>query len=566
MAISEALTLGIVIKLTDEATEQLKNVGSNLSGLGKAALALGTTAVAGIGAVAASLWDCAQAAAEEERGITRLSAAVRATGADWDTASAEIEDYIAAQTRRAALDDGEARDALTRLTVTTGDYKKALELLPIAMDMAAGANIDLSTAAQLVGRVAEGNIGVLSRYGITLQEGATAQEALAALQERFAGQAEAYGNTFAGAQAKMGIALGNLKETVGAAVLPILADFINTLANLAIDALPHVEAAIEHVIPIVQRTFQTIQDIVQTVLPVVQAFIETVLNAIQDFWNAHGAEIMRIVNEAFTTVQNIVQTVMPMIQSFIETVLNAIKSFWDAHGAEIMRIVHDVFDAIKIYIETVLGVVSGIITAVLKLIKGDWSGAWDAIKSTLQTAWDGMKRIVSLALDAVKTAITTAWNDIRAYLGGINLRDIGQAIINSLRDGVISAAHGLVDAVRGAIQNAINAARGALGLRSPSKVFMAFGEDIMLSMALGIDRGVGEVQDALREALGSLASPVLPFGGSAISVPVLPAPGRSGGSGNTYILNYTAVRNDVGYSDAVTQMRLLELYARLGGT
>jgi hypothetical protein len=182
------------------------------------------------------------AAAQEEQGIARLGAAVRATGADWDTASAEIETYITAQQRATDLDDGEAREALIQLTTITGDYHTALALLPVAMDMAAARGQSLTSTAQVLARVAEGNTGILRRYGIILEEGASATEAIAAITEKFGGQAEAMAGTVVGANGRMSVAFGNVKESIGSIFLPAIAAAKNGVADFVQAALPGIDA------------------------------------------------------------------------------------------------------------------------------------------------------------------------------------------------------------------------------------------------------------------------------------------------------------------------------------
>jgi hypothetical protein len=97
----------------------------------------------------------------------------------------------------------------------TGDYKKAMDLLPIAADLARGKQIDLSTASMLVGRVASGNTEILKRYGIELKEGATSSEAFSGIAIALCRQAEAYASTWQGTQAQISTTVGNIKETIG---------------------------------------------------------------------------------------------------------------------------------------------------------------------------------------------------------------------------------------------------------------------------------------------------------------------------------------------------------------
>ena len=88
--------------------------------------------------------------------------------------------------------------SLAKLVSVTKDATEALELQRIAMDLARLRGMDLATASDLIGKVYGGNVGILSRYGIQLEKGTTATEALAEIQRRAAGQAAAYADTTQG--------------------------------------------------------------------------------------------------------------------------------------------------------------------------------------------------------------------------------------------------------------------------------------------------------------------------------------------------------------------------------
>ena len=425
----EALNLAILLTVKDAASKPLSGIMSSLGGVGKAALAIGGAAVVGIGVFADSLWDDAQAAAEEEVGIARLIAAVEASGASWEEASAKIEDYLAKETARTALDDGEGREALARLTATTGDYNEALNLLGLAQDIARGKNIDLQTAAELVGRVHEGNIGILSRYGITLEEGATAQDALAALQERFSGQAEAYGNTFAGAQEKMSIALGNLKETIGAAVLPVLTQLFTKLSDLVTAALPAVEDALNAVGPVFEAVFGWIE---ANVVPV----LSTIVGYVVENWPAVQAVIVEVWNGV---VEFLNATLVPLADA-IFSVFGAIATFLSEHSEQIKAVIQFAWDFIRNLIDSVLTIIRGIIQTVVALIHGDWEGAWEGIKTVFSGIWKAIETIVSTELEIIKSVLSTAWSVIKSVATGA-------------WNGIKSAISGVWDNLRGAVNS-----------------------------------------------------------------------------------------------------------------
>ena len=190
------------------STEKLDRTTDRFSKTGAAIGAVMST-TAGI------LSEFARAAAEEEVTFQRLESAVEATGESFDTLEPSIAAAVAAAEDLSFADD-QAAEALTRLTTITGSTQEALDLLGLSMDVARGRGISLAEAATLVGRAAEGQVTALTRMGIVLQEGATAQDALNELQRRYAGQSEAYADTTQGSIDRLKNSFNNWAESIGA--------------------------------------------------------------------------------------------------------------------------------------------------------------------------------------------------------------------------------------------------------------------------------------------------------------------------------------------------------------
>jgi predicted nucleic acid-binding Zn-ribbon protein len=174
-------------------------------------------------AVIHMLGEANQAALEEERSISKLDAALRANVDSYDGNAAAVEKVIASRIRLGYADD-EQRDSLAVLVSVTKDATKALDLQRTAMDLARLRGMDLATASLLIGKVHAGNIGILSRYGIQLEKGTTATEALAEIQRRAAGQAEAYARDGIGKVEAAQIRLDEAMEKLGAHTVPLYTD------------------------------------------------------------------------------------------------------------------------------------------------------------------------------------------------------------------------------------------------------------------------------------------------------------------------------------------------------
>jgi hypothetical protein len=194
-------------------------------------LAVGAAAAGGL---VIGLKKSADAAIEAEKANARLQAQLKASGISFEEHEKRIQKVIDAHSQLSGFDDEDLGDSFTNIVRVVGDVNKALDLNVIAMDIARARHMDVAKAGELVGKVAGGNTGILSRYGIVIKDGATATEALAQLQQKFSGQARAYGETTAGAQDRARVAFENLGETIGARVTPIIArvaEGFNTLVR-----------------------------------------------------------------------------------------------------------------------------------------------------------------------------------------------------------------------------------------------------------------------------------------------------------------------------------------------
>lgn len=194
-----------------QVTESFARAGESTRRFNVAAAAMGTAIGASVGILA----DFSRAAAEDAAGQARLQQAIENTGKSYDEYSDSVDKAIKKGQEKAFSDDA-TREALVRLTSVTGDAGKSLDQLGLVMDFARARGISLADSATVIGKVMGGNVGILQRYGIAIEDGATATEALALIQARSAGQADVYANSQLGQLDKMKDKWAELAESIGA--------------------------------------------------------------------------------------------------------------------------------------------------------------------------------------------------------------------------------------------------------------------------------------------------------------------------------------------------------------
>lgn len=194
--------------------------------LGRAAAFASLSFIGGAGLVV-GIRSTIRAAAESETAAAQLTNALSRQGLATAENRRAIEERTRALSEMAGFDDELLSQTFVRLVNVTGDVNKALRDNAIAADIARQRGISLESAAQLVIKAELGQAGALRRVGIAARQGASSVELLDLLQRKFAGSAEAYGQTAAGAQARFQVALENTQELIGTALLPALTRLLN---------------------------------------------------------------------------------------------------------------------------------------------------------------------------------------------------------------------------------------------------------------------------------------------------------------------------------------------------
>jgi hypothetical protein len=105
------------------------------------------------------------------------------------------------------------------------------------MDIAAAKGISLETVTKAMEKAYGGNMTALAKLSPELRQmikdGASMEEVMAEMAVTFGGAATDSANTAAGSMKRLGVALGEAKEGVGAALLPILEKALPVLQSFA---------------------------------------------------------------------------------------------------------------------------------------------------------------------------------------------------------------------------------------------------------------------------------------------------------------------------------------------
>jgi hypothetical protein len=223
------LSIPIISEFNGSGIEKAKKEFAQLETAGqKAQFAIKKAAVpaaAGLAALGAVLFDATKGAIEDDAAQQKLAQTLLNTAGATNAQIKATEDWISTQGQALGIGD-ELRPALARLVTQTHSVSKAQELMKIAMDVSAGTGKDLSTVTEAIAKAAGGSTAALAKLSPELKlmakEGASADEMMSALAGTFQDQASVSANTAQGQFKRLGVALDETKESIGAALLPAI--------------------------------------------------------------------------------------------------------------------------------------------------------------------------------------------------------------------------------------------------------------------------------------------------------------------------------------------------------
>ncbi len=241
---SRALTLKLLADTADfqkklaNGSKDIDDIGERAKEFGKKAAIAFAAAGAAIGAFAVS---AVKAAAEDETAQRRLAETITATTDATAKQIEGVEKYIKQTSIAVGVTDDDLRPAFTRLVRSTQDVEEAQKLLNLALDLSAATGKPLETISNALGRAYDGNTTALGKLGLGLDADIIKSKDFDAIFKELTGTfgnfAEKESETTAKQLERVKIALDEAKESIGAALLPVVQELTAWILDNFIPAL-----------------------------------------------------------------------------------------------------------------------------------------------------------------------------------------------------------------------------------------------------------------------------------------------------------------------------------------
>ena len=237
-----AVNIPIISEFDSKGIKSAINEFKSLEGAGaKAQFALKKAAIpaaAAIGGLAVVIGDATKAAIEDAKAQALLAQAITNNTLAGEANIKVAEAFIESTMMSAAVADDELRPALASLVQVTGEMTSAQDGLTLALDVAAATGVDLGTATDAIAKAYGGNTKALGTLlpsvRSLIKEGASLDEVFAAVAGTVGGSAAVAANSAEGQMKRLSLTIGETKESIGAAFLPILERLLPVLQKFAV--------------------------------------------------------------------------------------------------------------------------------------------------------------------------------------------------------------------------------------------------------------------------------------------------------------------------------------------
>ena len=394
-------------KMTSKIEQHRKKIGLGLTAMGGGVVALGASAL--------------KSSQEQAIGIRQLDTALANVGTSYDAQREAIEKVISAQQAKTNFGDEEQRAALMNLVGVTGDYESAMSSLPAVLDLAAARGMDLQAASTLVARAVSGETGALTRYGVSVEKGASSTEVITAIMAKFGGQAE----SAADPMIQLKNRVGDLQQEFGNALLPVLtvlADLFEKITRKIIkfsEENPKLSKVLFIVVGVLGGLALVLGPIL-IMLPLLAGGVGIVAGA----FGALSLSMLPITAVILGIIAAVAAAII--IWKNWDTIVRVLKETWDKAWTKIKEVFWKVMNKIKELYDSKLGwlLPAGPLFKAIMFIKDNWREAWENIKehftnitTAIKSAFENFKTGVLFIWDSLVLGIKTS---INAIITGIN--------------------------------------------------------------------------------------------------------------------------------------------------
>jgi hypothetical protein len=241
---SRTLTLALAADIDglkkglDDANKVVNKSADQITDFGKKA----ALAFAAVGAAATAFAiQAVKNAAQDEAAQRKLEETIKASTNATVAQTKAVANYIDQTSIAIGVTDDELRPAFARLVRSTNDVERAQELLNLALDITAATGKPLEAVSNALGKAYDGNATSLGRLGLGLDQNILKSKDFDLIYQNltktFGNFAENEAQTTEAQFKRIQIAVDEAKESIGAALLPLVQQLAAFILSTLVPAL-----------------------------------------------------------------------------------------------------------------------------------------------------------------------------------------------------------------------------------------------------------------------------------------------------------------------------------------
>lgn len=321
------LTIALAANI-DELKKGLNQGQTEVQGFGDVIEKFGKKILAAfsVAAVVDFTKEVAKAAMQEEESITRLNQTLDDFTKATDEQIKGNERFVETLSNATAIADDNLRPAMARLARSLGDVQAAQEATTLAAKISVNTGKDVETIANAMAKAADGQTTSLARLGLGFSaaelKGKDFGQIVDMLNERFP-DLGANADTTSFKFKQFQNLIENTKESIGAALLPILTKFFEFVINNLNPALERIANLFKPIVNAIKENKQAFEDLGQVakvIFAAVGFLVENFLSKVADT----VAGIINLFGKIESAIRPAVQAVMNVLNGLIDAYNNTI--------------------------------------------------------------------------------------------------------------------------------------------------------------------------------------------------------------------------------------------------
>ena len=267
-------------------------------------------------------------------------------------------------------------------------------------------------------------------------------------------------------------------------VMEGIGEFVSKATPYIADKLP---ALIESVVP----------TLLSSAVVLVEGLAQGIINALPVLIPIAIDVVMQLASAIIDNLPMIISTGVQLIGELIVGISQALPELIPAAVDALLELVDGLIDNIDLLIDAAVQLTIGLAEGLIK-----------AIPVLVEKAPIIISKLVIGLIGAIPQLVIAAGQIITGFANAINnvaprLQQVGQNLVNGLKNGIINAWNGMVQKVKDMANNLVSAVKGVFGIHSPSKVFAQIGEYCVEGYDEGFSdfgvEAVNDVQSAMDE-------------------------------------------------------------------